>query len=178
MKDPQKQKSIITIVFSGVVLFALTGGAWYLYKIMNSINSEIQATRSEIASIESENDVIREFQQLVTKRAPDINRVHALFIEADRPLRFIETIESLGRTTKNLITLDAQSPGNDTQYFTFRITAEGEKRNVFRFLDLLEHMPYEITVRSYSSNALSEQDPTDPESQRMRLALMLEVKTK
>ncbi|OGZ96475.1 MAG: hypothetical protein A2847_00305 [Candidatus Sungbacteria bacterium RIFCSPHIGHO2_01_FULL_50_25] len=178
MKDAQKQKSIIAIAFFGAILLTLAGGTWYLYKTMNGINSEIQTIKSEIASIESENNVIRDFQQLLTKREPDISRIRALFIEADRPLRFIEAIESLGRTTKNSITLDAQNPKPDSQYFIFRVTAEGKKQNVFQFLTLLEHAPYEITVRSYTLTAVSEIDPADPESQRMRLALALEVKTK
>lgn len=95
MKNPRKQRSIIAIAISLFFIIASIGGTWFLYREMRAIKMEIQTIREGIALLEAENGAIHDFQTIRSRRKDDIERIHKFFIEKDRPLDFIESLESL-----------------------------------------------------------------------------------
>lgn len=178
MKTNQKQKSIVLLVVSGLLVATSLVGTWYTYSTMTSIKSGIQVIRDEIGALEAENDSIRDFQFIRSNRADDIDRINSFFIEQERPLAFIESVESLGRTTRNVLVLGAESNLTGSGYFTFRITVEGERKNALRFLSLIETMPYQLYIETYDLTTLSLPTPGLPDSEKTRLAMTIKVKTK
>ncbi len=177
MKDTQKQKSIIAITISFFLIIVSIAGTWFLYREMQMITTEIQIIREEIASLEAENGAIRDFQAVRSRRADDIERINKFFIEKDRPLDFIESLESLGRVTHSTLAIDAGGLSKESDYFTFRLAIDGNQENTFKFLTLLERMPYTIIVSSLAVSNL-EGGPQNPEAQRTRLSLTIKARTK
>ena len=178
MNSSQKRSSLAVISLSILSIVMLAVGTLYLYHRVKLIKAEIEQIKSGIASIEAENDAIRNFQMIRSSRATDIERIRAFFIEKDRPLDFIETIESLGRSTKIKLLLDALPPTDKTASLTFRVIAEGSEKDVSRFLSLVELMPYEITIHSFAVNQTAELEPLTPETAKTQLSFTVEAKTK
>ena len=177
MNSTQKRSSLTVISLSILSIVILIIGTSYLYHRVNLVKAEIQEIKSGIASIEAENDAIRNFQMIRSSHAADIKRIRAFFIEKDQPLDFIETIESLGRSTHTKLTLDALPTTNKTTSLTFRIVAEGNEKDVFRFLSLVELAPYQITIHSFAVNQVAELGPVTPEAAKTQLSFTIEVKT-
>ena len=177
MKDAQKQKSTIAIAISFFLIIASITGTWFLYREMQAIKTEIQTIREGIASLEAENGAIRDFQAVRSRRADDIGRINKFFIEKDRPLDFIESLEYLGRITQTALAIDAGGMNKESDYFTFRLAIDGNQKNTFKFLSLLERMPYTILVSSLAVSNL-ERDLQNPEAQHTRLSLTIKARTK
>ena len=177
MKNIQKQKSIVAIAISFFLIIASIAGTWFLYREMRGIKTEIQTIRDGIALLEAENGAIRDFQTIRSRRADDIKRINNFFIEKDRPLDFIEAIESLGRITRSTLAIDAGGIDKESDYFTFRLAIDGDPENTLNFLSLLEQIPYTIRVSSFTVSNL-EGNPQDPEMRRTRLSLTINARTK
>lgn len=177
MKSSQKQKSIIAIAVSFFLIIASIAGTWFLYREMRAIKTEIQTIRDGIALLEAENGAIRDFQTIRSRRADDIKRINKFFIEKDRPLDFIEAIESLGRTTQTTLAIDAGGMSKESDDFTFRLAIDGEQKNTLKFLSLLEQMPYTVRISSLAVSNL-EGNPQNPEMRRTRLSLTIKARTK
>src|SRR3989344_39316 len=116
MRNTPRQKSIIAIVISFLLIPASIAATWFLCREMQAIKTEIQTIRGGIASLEAENGAIRDFQAVRSRRADDIGRINKFFIEKDRPLAFIETIESLGRIPQ---TTPPTMPGGWSKMYAF-----------------------------------------------------------
>lgn len=177
MKDAQKQKSIIAIAVSFLLIIASIAGTWFLYREMRAIKTEIQTIRDGIALLEAENGTIRDFQTIRSRRRDDIGRINKFFIEKDRPLDFIEAIESLGRITHSTLAIDAGGVSKESDYFIFRLAIDGDQENTLKFLSLLERMPYTIRISSLTVSNL-EGNPQNPEVRRTRLSLTINARTK
>src|SRR3989338_90725 len=177
MKDAQKQKSTIAIAISFFLIIASITGTWVLYREMQAIKKEIQTIREGIASLEAENGAIRDFQAVRSRRADDIGRINKFFIEKDRPLDFIESLEYLGRITQTALAIDAGGMSKESDYFTFRFAIDGDLENTFKFLSLLEQIPYNILISSFTVSP-TEGDPQNPEARRTRLSLTIKARTR
>ena len=177
MRNTPRQKSIIAIVISFLLIPASIAATWFLYREMQAIKTEIQTIREGIASLEAENGAIRDFQAVRSRRADDIGRINKFFIEKDRPLAFIETIESLGRITQTALAIDAGGMSKESDYFTFRFAIDGDRENTFKFLSLLEQIPYNILISSFTVSP-TEGDPQNPEARRTRLSLTIKARTR
>lgn len=177
MMGSPKQRSILTIAVSLLFIFLSGAATAFLYRETRTVKTEIQTIREEIFTLEAENGMIREFQTIRAKRAEEMTRIHAFFIDKDRPLAFIEALESLGRQTKTSLAIDAGGASKDPKYFTFRLSLEGSREDTLAFTALLERMPYEILIRSFTLSS-SEGAAESPGAPRTRLLLTISAKTK
>ncbi len=171
MNDPQRRASYITIAVSFLLVTGLGGATFFLYQHLQTVKTEIQSIQERIAILETEKSAIRDFQIIQMERKTDIDHIKAFFIEKDRPLLFIETVEMLGRKTNTKLSLDAEVPKQNEPHFTFRVTAEGTYRDVVRLLTLIERLPYEVAIRSYGITVLT------ADREKARLTIALQVKT-
>ena len=178
MKNHKNYRSLVIITSSIILVGFAIAGTWYLYQNVNRIRTENFNIRQSIASLEAENNSIRDFQAIRTSRQADIERINKFFIEKERPLNFIEAMESLGRSTRIRMSLDAAGQPDKGNSFTFRILAEGERSNIFRLISLIEKMPYYITVNSFSLNQAANLGPAGSEIKNTVLSMTISVRTK
>ena len=146
---------ILTAIF-GNLLFGVGVG----YVLIGEIDKSALGLRA--IKEELELDIARraqytELQHLVLVNREAIKEVDAAFLDPEQDIDFIREIEAMtNRTslTHTLTPLSFQSPANGAAFATSAITVEGTYGNVLRFLELLEHMRYPVTITNVSLQKL------------------------
>lgn len=147
---------------------------------VNRADSSLAEVEVRIAALETERKQARGLDRIIEERGEDLNRIETFFVDRDHPLEFIERLESLAKTTGNLIALGVE--GTPTaSYLTFRITLDGLEANVTNYLKLFELLPYEMRVEEFSLQKISGSSLSvsgSTKSSDTRLTAVISVRTR
>lgn len=158
MKLTPLQKLIYASTFSLLTLVGGVSGLWLLSRSVTRTQDSIQRIRSEILMLEEERKFARVVQSFLDKRGDDIAGLDKIFIDRERPVEFIETLENLARTTGNRLTIEFNEGVSTKTILSFRLTIEGAESSTKKYLELLELLPYIIKIENLSFQKYS--DPT------------------
>lgn len=150
MRFTSKQKLFVTAAVSLLAVGFLGGAFWKLSGIIENSDARLQNIESKIFSFEEERTLARTAEGVIKARRDDIGRINGFFVDRERPIEFIESLERIAKETRNKMALDFDEGRSKEERLFFRITAEGEEKNVRKFLRLLEFMPYEIRIEDLS----------------------------
>lgn len=158
MKLTPLQKLIYAATFSFLTLGGGMGGLWLLSRSVTRTQASIQRIRNEILMLEEERRFARAVQSFLDKRGDDIAGLDKIFIDRERPVEFIETVENLARTTGNRLTIEFNEGVSTKTILSFRLTIEGAESSTKKYLELLELLPHIIKIENLSFQKYS--DPT------------------
>lgn len=173
MKFNLRQKFLATVIVTPL----LVGVFGWLYIAMASAvrraDSGLAQVEASIAGLERERRQARIFERTIEGREKDLARIENFFVDHERPLEFIEQLESLAKVTGSLIALNIESPTAGGRDLNFRITLDGFEPNVARYLKLFELLPYEIKVQELTLQKIEGSRESDT-----RLTMLVVVKTR
>ena len=101
-------------------------------------------------ALSEERESAKRICNLFAERHEDVARINNFFVDEKSPITFIEALEELGRTTRNLVTIDLDQAFSKDGLLGFRLNVEGSEESLLRYLSAVELMPYEITVEEWS----------------------------
>lgn len=184
MRFTLKQKFIFTI---SAVIFAVAAQAalyWQFYSKVREERERLSMIEADIRSSESERAAARKIDEVVSSHEDEIRRIEKFFVDPERPVDFIESLENLARKTRNQVALSVESSPKDQHIFSFRVSADGKEEELVKYLRLLELLPYEIQVDEISlQRGQGQENPPGGSSEALaapthRLTLLIRVKTK
>ncbi|MBI2122466.1 MAG: hypothetical protein HYT98_05135 [Candidatus Sungbacteria bacterium] len=146
---------------SMVILYASTAIAsavlfwWFSGTIDNSF-IKLGLIRERIQQLEKEREAVRELASLLKSRESTLTRIQKFLVRRDEPLEFIETLENTAKATGNAVALDFDSEKSKKgDELVFRVIIDGTRVGVFRYIRLLELLPYHIRIDEVAYQKLS-----------------------
>ncbi len=146
--------SLILVVGSAAVgLILLAGALFFLAREAR----EVIALSTELITIEKKKENFELLKRSSEQTAPGRAKMAAYFIDGNNPVAladFIKQLEAVGREAKVVSAINGTSATtiNDQPALQLSLAASGTFVNIFRFLHLLENLPYrfEFTEASFA----------------------------
>ena len=176
MKSGPKKKFIITIAISAALVGVFFWFYVYIASAVGQATSKLSEIEAQIIELEGERKQTRSLERILEDRGRDLERINAFFVDRERPIKFIEELENLAKTTGNLIALGVDNPTSSGQDLPFRITLDGSEASVSKYLKLFELLPYDIRIEDFSYQKITEGDK--PAGVDTRLTLQIIVRTR
>ena len=162
MHSDQAKKLIATVIISVMIILFSAGAFWQFSRNMQNNKESLRDTLAKIAQLEEEKKAAQSAKDLLKQRSADLARIENVSVNRKEPLEFIEALETLGRDTKNLISLDFDESRREENRLFFRLTVEGTEQSARQYLKLLELMPYQIQVEDVFFQKFLEEGKTAP----------------
>ena len=131
----------------------------------------LAATMTKIAMGEKDYNRLAQIAEMLKTRHTDIQRLQGIAVDRKRPLKFIETIEQIGRVTNTKVALSINQGEKDVAFLFFGATLEGTEKNMRTMLTLIQALPYQINIETMTL----QQDAST--SSIIRIVLTLRVAT-
>lgn len=112
-------------------------------------------------------------------RGVDLERIRGFFVNRQEPIDFVERLEAIAAKTGTGIALEVdESSGSDD--IIFRITLEGTRASVARFVRALESAPYLVRVEEMNFQSVRADMAPNPvfQGDGARLFLAVRVRTR
>lgn len=150
MQMSPRKKFIITSIMLITLISALVFAFVIISNNIRTYRNMLESSSAKISSGEKEFSHMVKISDVIKNRSQDIQRIQHIAIDPERPLRFIETIEQIGRITGVKVALTINEKQNDMQELLFRATLQGDEKNVRAMLALIEQLPYQINITHIS----------------------------
>jgi hypothetical protein len=134
------------LIVIGILVWAML----FLASKIDGMQSHITQTKTAISSLENQRRHMSSLTRIVEERQRDFERINSYFVDSDRPITFIETLEDLARRTENSITLDTGTSIGREETLAFNIMIEGTQESTLRYIKLVELLPYELTIENFN----------------------------
>ena len=120
---------------------------------------------------------------LFSSRIADMNRINDFFIAGGEPIPFVENLERIATTTGVHVTFSVDEPQSADRNLLFRVTVAGSEKNVLRYLEILEHLPYlahmeDVTFQRASSGSTGAGSGTGKSSANANAMVKIRVQTR
>lgn len=172
-------KKNVALAFAAVFLLSVSAGGFAFAARSVARGS---AARSAIAA--RINDLARERAAASAgssrsrERSADLERIKNFFVRRSQPVAFVEQVEATAKHTGNIATLDADDQSGAGDGLVFRITLEGTRKTVVRFVRALDSMPYLARVEEMNFQAVrAEEGESFAPEPGARLLLTVRVRT-
>lgn len=137
--------SKILLVMSLLLFSALAALGGFMVWRLGLLTKELGEIKGQILSVDVKLQNLKAFEKILDERRSDREVIENLFIGEKEIVRFIEDLEEAGRTSG--VGLEVQSaalaPGPKELGPSFRLSAAGDFKTLFRYLLLVENLPYE-----------------------------------
>lgn len=141
------RRSVLIILIFLLVIAIASLIAWLIY-FVDGARSEIIVIKKGIAEIEKKEANIKKLEDLMASLVPEEQKISTAFADSKNLVLFIEKLESAARdagikleiSSAELFAADAGA------YPKFQLSAEGSFGQNFRFLQLLETLPYQLEI--------------------------------
>lgn len=138
------------VIGLNVIVFALYGVGYFAIKK----NTATLATLAQTAATDTQKDeTLHTIKSSLSENQGFIGEINSFFIPSDGVVGFINTLESLGKSTG--VTLSVSSvdvgtvaPGDFKEPLHLRLETEGSWAHNYYFLSTLENLPYVLTINS------------------------------
>lgn len=145
----------------GAVALLVSVGAYVgLTYVIYGLQEDRALLALEIGSRELQEEYIQSLHLLAKETREGRVELESYFVSRDNPARFLSTLEEIGRDADVVLevaALDESIPlseEGELPYGTISVTydIEGTWMSVYRFIRMLEHAPYALTVVSYAAD--------------------------
>ncbi len=157
-------KNNYKLIISSLLITFLFVGIWFLmYKKFSSSLASIKNSYVLLYADQRLRENINDIRSTYEKIKPDIDKVNGYFITKEDQISFIENVENLAKKN-NLdieignITVEKNTDlvKNDLEYLVLKINTVGSWDGNYRFLGLLETMPYHLFIKRMSISLKSD----------------------
>ncbi len=154
-----KQRTTTILLVSLIIAVSLSVAYVVAYYNFLDTNASIIVTDASLDDALSAKNKLDSLQKTVTNSKSDIQRIDGVFIDKDGVAGFLQQVESLANLsglTHSLVP-DIQQDGtlstHQKELLKISLTTTGSWVGTFRFLNLLENLPYKIAFSSISIQA-------------------------
>lgn len=176
-----KHKFFITALSSLLILVGLGWLWWFLISGIETFKDALYDVRLKIVAQEEERKSARQLASLMKARRIDLEKTDSLLIDKEKPIEFIEGVESLARKTGSRMFLGVEGSVDPAGFMNFKLNIEDTERGARSFLEMLTLMPYEILVEDINFQKISSVPVTLPDGKNFaptaRLGILIKVKT-
>jgi len=154
----KKTKQILTLFL--LVDIAITLLVVLSYFAILKTNSEGAALKDQIINVRQKIANVEKEKNLFAEIEKDARKVESFIVAKDGVVDFVERVEKLGENL-NLKT-ETRSIATESAAIQERLnvilSAEGSWQNVFRFIKLLELLPFNVSVKDVGLENVNAQD--------------------
>lgn len=155
-----KRTAAIFVMFFSTAA-AVTVSSWIYYSSVSATEKTISAKR-DIVQIGRRETNIKKLEDLMLSIAPGEKKISGIFAEPDNLVLFIEKLESAADDAGVSLEIESaelsssgKPPPLDEALPRFKIKTEGGFGQCFRYLRLLETMPFQIEINDVSMSLQS-----------------------
>jgi hypothetical protein len=145
-------KTFLYLTFFTVLVVIILSVAYLMFSSIRQSNNDTSNTLNDINQFKDREKQIEQNRSLLTKYQEDIDLVGSYFIAPQGVVPFIENIESYARgvgAEPEVSQLEIVSDSKDfKESLHLLVTVRGAWSSAFQFLNLFEHLPYYITIKS------------------------------
>jgi len=163
MKLEPRKKIFVSILVFAVLYFVLIVMVIYpLQRELKSNSEGLVIEKGRLAQLKEEIKGLRESEDLYRSSYENIERIDALFVNAEVPIEFMNFLE--GSAADSQIGIDVSSVGEVKKEsgwwpsINFQISMTGPLPQCLKFLERLEAGPYLIEISNLSVKRLAESE--------------------
>ncbi len=144
MKSTHRMIIVIVLVVVAIAAYGI------LFSLIYSVNEEAQTISKQTLEQQQKVDEQRSLQKLADDIRPNSQQLENFIISKDGDISFIEALETLGKGQglKLSVASVVEEQQDKFNNLKFQLVLEGSWSPLVHFLELLELMPYKITIRS------------------------------
>ncbi len=144
-----KERNFIVTIIIVILINILALCLWfYLLSFIKEQSNMINDEREKLAMNEKELQNATSLKGLINEINDDKKIIDTFFINKESAINFIENLESIARQTGASVKIEnANIEGAGGDSFSFQINLEGEFRQIFQYLILMENTHYLIDVK-------------------------------
>ncbi len=180
-----RNKLLITLSGSLLVLFALGWVFWSMYRGAENLRDELNAWEAKTVAAENERESARLTHLLEEENSPAVERIKSFFVDRTQPLKLVEELENAAKLSKNDFSINLDENLSKGEDMFFRLTVVGNEASIKKYLKLLELAPYHLKIEEFifqkmeaETNAPSRSGLFNPARATHRLILLISVKSK
>ncbi|MBA3550846.1 hypothetical protein H0W32_01395 [Patescibacteria group bacterium] len=150
------------LIFLAVFITIACSGIYGMYYIISKAGHKVAGYELQQQKLISELEADRSLKQFLATSGPDIEKLSSRIVSRDGTVAFLEMIEKIARDTGLIIDTEsvnvAASPINIEEFETLNLvlSTRGTWSNTYRFLSILETLPYKVTITGAEINQLEE----------------------
>lgn len=107
-------------------------------------SESLKKIKTDIVLLEEERKMARSSSAIFEERSRDLARLESFVADRERPVVFVEFLESTAKKTGNLLALDFDEVKSKGNFLFFRLTVDGSEKGTRQYLKLLELAPFEL----------------------------------
>lgn len=143
------QKLVFAILLFIIAVAAFSGAYFWMFGRIRNLGILIEEDRVKILFLEEERKAVRGVDSLLSEREADVSRIKNFFVEPERVVEFIESIETLAKNTGNKISIDFDEAKSSGENYYFRFTIDGTEKSVIGYLRATELYPALIRIQDF-----------------------------
>ena len=143
-----QNKLFLTSAFALIAVLIFGWIFWSLVLSVQNLHLAIDGIKSGSVFSDSQVKDVKTSAEVIDRRGSDIARINGFFVSKANPVSFVENLETLAAKTGNNFAIDLDENKSKQGDLYFRLTLEGDGSSVTKYLQLLELLPYKISVES------------------------------
>jgi len=152
IQEKQKFYIVIIIAVLGNLIFGF-GSVSYFVRQIDLSQQAYRDTKEELGNINWRKNQITLLKEIVAQNKEAIEEIEGVFLDPEQDIEFIRSIEDMVRRTSlshGLTPLSITKGEDGSPIAISAITVTGTYNNVLYFLELLEHMKFNVEVTNIS----------------------------
>ena len=143
------QQFVSTAFFAVFAVAVFSGAYFWMFNQIGKLGASVEEDRDKILFLEEEWKAVHRIDILLSKREADVLRIKNFFVEPEKVVEFIESMEALAKNIGNKISIDFDEAKSSGENYYFRFTVDGTAEGVIGYLRALELYPAEIRIQDF-----------------------------
>jgi hypothetical protein len=178
MKKLRSQHYLL-LILSFLTLFAAVVAYVFMYKDAMIKAQEEASIKAEVSAAAKHTLEAENMKIMYNDTASDRALLPSFIVSVDNAVPFIDAVEAIGPATGVTLSISSLSSGTDNAssygVVTATISAIGNWTNVMRAIQMVENMPYAISVKNLNMDVLSSDGSSDKSASHWTAALDISV---
>ena len=128
---------------------------WFLISGIVQGGADSAGAQGEISRLVQTRANAKAAAAVMRERRDDILRIQNFFVDRERPIAFLKSLEGIAGALGVTLAVDVDSTEDDKNSLAFRLALGGTREGVMRALALIERMPYGVVVQDASYEEVS-----------------------
>ncbi len=164
-----------TSVILSVLVLVACAGIYGMYFMISKAGHKVAAYELQQQKLISELEVDRSLKLFLSTSGSDIDKLSSRIIPREGTVSFLEMIEKNARDIGLVASVESVNVGEaptlpaDFEILKLKISTEGSWGDTYRFLSLLETLPYKITINTVEVRQRGEGGPSETSSNNSAL---------
>lgn len=158
-----------------VILLFLVADFLIIFFVLNPLHQDIKDVsdrflerKKEIVELETRLKELKSLKNTYAKIEPDSRKVETLFVNPDKPIRFITFLEEAADESELTINI---SPGSGAKFknekwnpVIFKIETSGTFPSLLKFIEKIEYSPWVVSINNLDIRKIQKEEGEEKES--------------